>query len=231
MAFKHRAHCFIFLFFLTFPAAVWASSAQTVKQGNRAYRQGNYQEAIQQYDMALKVGGQEPVARYNLGNALYKKGKAQEDNNIDGAIADMQQSLSDYEQVLKKNAKDGDARYNHEFVQKELERLKKKKEEQKKQQQQPQQQKQDQGQQQEQKQDQGQQGQDQQQQQKQQEQEQQKQQKQQEQQQGASAQDNKEMSKQQARDILEDYQRNEEPQGLLNFIPKKGSEKPVEKDW
>ena len=48
----------------------------------------------------------------------------------------MQKALENYDKTLQLNAKDGDAQYNRNFVEKEIERLKKKKEEQKQQQQQ-----------------------------------------------------------------------------------------------
>jgi len=210
---------------LTFPArARAASSAKEVTEGNRLYKQGHYGDAASRYDAALAAGGQEAVARYNLGDALYKQGKGLEDKNIKGAIEDMQRSIADYEQVLKKNAKDADAQYNYEFVKKELERLKKKKEQQQKQQQQQQ------NQQREQKPRQNQDQQKQQQQKQQQPQQQDQKQPSGQQKKDSGGQD-KEMPPQEAKDILEGYQRNEEPQGLLNFIPKEKPEKPVEKDW
>jgi len=96
MVFMCRINCFIVFFFLTCSPALWArSSAQVVKEGNRLYKQGLYEEAARDYDTALTIGGQESVARYNLGNALYKKGKAKEDKDIDAAIKDMEQSVAD----------------------------------------------------------------------------------------------------------------------------------------
>ena len=147
MVLSRRISGFVCLIFLTFPAAAWAaSSAGEVTEGNRLYKEGSFEDAAARYNAALARGGQEAVARYNLGNAMYKQGKALEEKDIDRAIGDMQQSLGDYEQVLKKNAKDADAQYNYDFVKKELERLKKKQQEQQqqKQQQQQQQNKQDQ---------------------------------------------------------------------------------------
>ena len=76
MVFKCIFNSFIFLSLAT---SVWAkSSAVIVKSGNDNYRQGQYNEAIKSYQDALSVGGQENVARYNLGNALFRKGQSQE---------------------------------------------------------------------------------------------------------------------------------------------------------
>ena len=39
------------------------------------------------------------------------------------------------------------------------------------------------------------------------------------------------MEEKQAKDLLQEYERTEAPVGLLNFIPKKGKEQDVDKDW
>ena len=197
--------------------------------GTALYKKGDFDGAAKYLQRSLAA--REPAlrlnAQYNLGNALYRSGMAREQQDIDGAIASLQKSLGNFDDVIKTDAKDADARYNRDIVQKELERLKKKKEEQKKQQQQ--------------KQDKDQSG----------NKEEQKQggdgQKKQEQQQGqqgqgqehkpageqkqAQAQNAQSMEEKQAKDLLQEYERTEAPTGLLNFIPKKGKEQDVDKDW
>lgn len=215
--------------------------------GTALYKKGDYRAAMGHLRKAALSGDKHVgnAAKYNLGGTFYKHGIGQEEENIDGAIKDLEQSVDIYNEVLKTDAKDLDAQYNKEYVQKQLERLKQKKEEQQKQQQKDQeQQKQDQ-----QKSDQ----QDQDQQQKQDPQDEKKKEQsdkkedRQEEQKQSDRQDpdqNKEeqgsqgkpqgndMTPQEAKNILEDYQRNEEPKGLLNFVPRENSsEKPVEKDW
>lgn len=239
----------------------WArSSVETIRSGNENYRHGQYDDAVKSYQQALVEGGQDNVARYNLGNALYRKGSSQAGINMDGAIADMEQSITVYEDVLKKNIKDNDARFNRDIVTKTIEKLKKQKKEQ--------QQKQDQNNKQEkdknkdqtkdhskeqqgkdkQKSDQQDQGQD-----KEKDQQQAQDKDKQHDKKDGSKKDQEQiqqkkdegkkdpsknkladgqMTKEEAKDILEDYQRNEEPKGLLNFIEKtKGDEQPVSKDW
>ena len=201
--------------------------------GTALYKKGDFDGSAKYLQQSLSA--KEPEmrlnAQYNLGNALYKSGMAREDKNVDGAIASLQKSLGNFDEVIKADAKDADARYNHDIVQKELERLKKKKEEQKQQQQQ----KQDQQKSQDQQKDQGQQ--DKKDQQEQQEQKQGNDGQKQDQQQGqqkqgqAQAQSAQSMEEKQAKDLLQEYERNEAPTGLLNFIPKKGKEQDVDKDW
>ena len=252
---------FLFFAFMTLPA--WGdNSIQAIKEGNALYKQGLFAEASKKYTAVIGDRGQEKVSKYNLGNALYRVGMTKENKDLDGAISDLEQSVVQYDQVLKANAKDQDAEYNKQFVSKQLERLKKKQREQKQNQQQNQSQDKNQKQQeQENKENQNQNNQQNQQwQSKDKNQAEQKQQaqkkgeeakegqdkksdkkeqqsaakddkakKSKEEQQAAS--NGKELTIQEAKDILEDYERNEEPKGLLNFIPKKGSERPVDKDW
>ncbi|MFH0754831.1 MAG: tetratricopeptide repeat protein [Candidatus Omnitrophota bacterium] len=39
------------------------------------------------------------------------------------------------------------------------------------------------------------------------------------------------LSRSEAQAMVDDFERNELPKGLLNFVPKQGQERPVEKDW
>ncbi len=128
MVFKCLLNCVIFLILVT--PAMAKSSATIVKEGNANYTQGQYQEAINAYNNALSVGGQENVARYNLGNALFRKSQAQAKTNIDGAIADMEQSIANYKQVTDKALKDKDAKFNLDVAKKALEKLKQQKKQQ-----------------------------------------------------------------------------------------------------
>ena len=220
--------------------------------GTALYKKGDFDRSTKYLQQSLAAKGPDLrlKAQYNLGNALYKSGMARERQDIDGAIASLQKSLGNFDDVIKDDAKDADARYNRDIVQKALERLKKKKEEQKQQHQQKQQQKD-----QEQKDKDQQKGQDQQDQQNQNQQDQQDQQKQDgqgqkqqqnQQQQGQQGQEDRSgeqkqgqaqavnaegMEERQAKDLLREYERNEAPTGLLNFIPKKGKEQDVDKDW
>ena len=214
--------------------------------GTALYKKGDYASAVEHLDKAVgsKVKGLDPLAQYNLGDALYKRGLGQEDKDIDAAIADVQQDIANFDQVLKMNAKDADAQYNKKIAQQELQRLQQLKEK-RQQQDQQQQEKQQQGQQDQkpnQQQDKGKEspqgGSENQPKSKPQENQEGSQQpaksgdgKQQKQGQGEQAQGPDGMSIKEAKDSLEDYERNEGPKGLLNFVPKEKSEKPVLKDW
>ena len=207
--------------------------------GTALYKKGDFDKSAGYLQQAL--ADQRPAlrlnAQYNLGNALYKAGMARENKDIDGAITSLENSLSNFDEVVKSDAKDADARYNRDIVRQQLERLKKKTEEQKqqKQQQNEDQKQKDKEQQKSQDQQQGQGGQDQQ--------DQQQKDKQQgrqgqedkagEQKQGdqAQAEDAQSMSEKQAKGLLEEYERTDAPAGLLNFIPRKTGEQNVEKDW
>jgi len=100
--------------------------------GTAYYKNQDFQQAITHTQKALLSEDPQLKARahYNLGNALYRAGIAQENKDIQAAIQDLQQALSQYEGALKINDKDEDARYNYEFVKKELKRLEQKQQQQ-----------------------------------------------------------------------------------------------------
>jgi Ca-activated chloride channel homolog len=109
------------------------SAAVEYGLGTAFYKRGNYAAAIEHLNKTLLTDDVklQNSARYNLGNALYKSGIKQEKSNVDGAIAALEKSLVQYEKVIAAEPGDADARFNHEFVKKQLERLKQKKEDQK----------------------------------------------------------------------------------------------------
>ena len=232
------------------------SSVVKYDLGTAYYKKGDYEKALGYLTQAagdknLKI---KPKAEYNLGNVLYKSGIQKENSNVDEAIGSLQKALGEYSQSASDDPKDADAKFNADFVKKEIQRLKQKKkqeqQQQKKQQQQnqkPKDQKQgEQGQKDQQKQE-G--GQNQQQQQKQQQKQQQQQQRNQQQKQRQAKQDQqkkndqqkaaqaqadqsqKDIDRKQAEDSLEDYRENEEPKKLLDYMPKKSDDRPVIKDW
>lgn len=130
MVFKCLLNCIILLIIST---TVWAkSSATTVKEGNAFYRQGQYDEALQGYQQALSQGGQERVARYNLGNTLYRKSQVLAEQDIDSGITHMEDAIAAYQTVLDHYPKEEDAAFNVALAKRALEELKKKKQEQEK---------------------------------------------------------------------------------------------------
>jgi len=93
--------------------------------GTAVYKQDEYERAIEHLQKALLSEDDDlkEKAHYNLGNAFYMAGIAKEDKDIFFAIASLQKALKQYENALSVNKNDEDARYNHDFVGKELERL------------------------------------------------------------------------------------------------------------
>jgi tetratricopeptide (TPR) repeat protein len=64
------------------------SSNQLTVKGNKAYKDGDYATAAEQYKLAAEKDTASRQAFYNLGNALYKSGKADEAlNAYDAALA------------------------------------------------------------------------------------------------------------------------------------------------
>jgi Ca-activated chloride channel family protein len=96
--------------------------------GSALYKTKDYKGAITHFEKALVSSNTslEQNASYNLGNAKYKYGLSQEDNNLPGAIDLLTHALRHYERAMELDSKDKDAKYNYEFVKKELKRLKEK---------------------------------------------------------------------------------------------------------
>ncbi len=96
--------------------------------GTALYKTGDYEGAIEHFEKALVSDNPsvEQKASYNLGNAEYKFGIGKEDSNPTKAVGHLEKSLRHYERAFELNPEDEDAKYNYEFVKKELERLQKK---------------------------------------------------------------------------------------------------------
>lgn len=113
--------------------------------GNVSYKLTKYEEALKHFHKTLlseDLDLQEK-AYYNLGNTQYKVGLGFEQNNIDKAIEMLEKALDYYQSAMKLNKGNQDAKYNYDFVKKELDRLKREKEEQPQDQDQDQEQEQD----------------------------------------------------------------------------------------
>lgn len=104
--------------------------------GAALYKTKDYQAAIGHFEKSL-VSEKEPLAQkasYNTGNAKYKFGISHEQTDLSKAISLLKEALRRYERALELEPEDEDAKYNYEFVKKELQRLQKKLEQQQQQQ-------------------------------------------------------------------------------------------------
>ena len=77
--------------------------------GNTLYKQGNYEEALLEYDKVLTAKDADLHFRsyYNMGNTLYRMGKLPE-------------AILSYTEALKLNPDDDESKYNLEFVRNKL---------------------------------------------------------------------------------------------------------------
>ncbi len=223
-------HLFLFIIFIVMYSQL--ANAQLgrrkIVEGNNLYEEERYDEAMNKYRDAQVHDPESPIINFNMGAANYKKNKYEEamkeleaSLNTDDALAQSQayynignslyrlgklpESILAYQEALKLNPDDEDAKYNIEFVRRQL---KDQSEKQQQDQQQQQQQQQDQQQQQ--------QNQDQQEQQEEQEQEQQQssdeeqQQEKEQQQQQQEMQPTEELSEEDAERILQAMKEDEE---------------------
>jgi len=96
--------------------------------GAALYKKGDYPAAVEHFQQSF-LGDDKIIqtkAHYNLGNSLYKSGVAKENTDLNAAVQSLEQALGYYEKVMAADQKDEDAKFNYEFVKKELERLKEK---------------------------------------------------------------------------------------------------------
>jgi Ca-activated chloride channel homolog len=96
--------------------------------GAAAYKLKNYGKALEAFSQALlsTERGLQSMSHYNLGNTLYQRGETQRGD--DKKLADWTNALQHYEQTLKLEPQNKEAKDNYEYVKKKIEELKKKKE-------------------------------------------------------------------------------------------------------
>lgn len=77
----------LILFMVTGTSVYAQKENKLVKKGNQAYQEKKYSQAVSEYRQALRVNPSGSAARFNLGNALYRSGQANESlNAYDSAI-------------------------------------------------------------------------------------------------------------------------------------------------
>jgi Ca-activated chloride channel family protein len=94
--------------------------------GAAAYKLKDYSRALEAFSQALLSPDArlQSMSHYNLGNTLYQHGEAQPSDNK--KLADWTNALQHYEQALKLEPQNQEAKDNYEYVKKKIEELKKK---------------------------------------------------------------------------------------------------------
>ncbi|MBA2242431.1 MAG: VWA domain-containing protein, partial [Chthoniobacterales bacterium] len=98
--------------------------------GAAAYKMKDYGKALQSFSQALLSPDLQLQSRshYNLGNTLYQRGETQKGD--EQKLKDWTNALQHYEQTLKLEPENKEAKENYEFVKNKIEELKKKQEQQ-----------------------------------------------------------------------------------------------------
>ena len=105
-------------------------------QGASAYKEGDYDKALEAFGKVLGSKNQalRGQAEYNLGNTLVERGALQQQK--DEKAREWTEALKHYEQALKVDPNNADAKYNEDIVRKMIEDLKKQEQQQQQQDQQ-----------------------------------------------------------------------------------------------
>ncbi len=100
--------------------------------GSAAYKAGDIDRALQAFSQALTATdpGLRSKAAYNLGNTLVQRGLSQKEKKP--KIQELKNAIQHYDTALQANAKNGDAEFNRDAVQKLIEQLEKEEQQQKK---------------------------------------------------------------------------------------------------
>jgi len=98
--------------------------------GAAAYKLKDYSKAMESFSQALlsRDIGLQSKGHYNLGNTLYQRGETQKSD--DKKLSDWTNALNHYEQTLKLEPQNKEAKDNYEYVKKKIEELKNKKQDQ-----------------------------------------------------------------------------------------------------
>jgi len=98
--------------------------------GAAAYKLKDYSKALESFSQALlsRDTGLQSKGHYNLGNTLYQHGETQKSD--DKKLTDWTNALDHYEQTLKLDPQNKEAKENYDYVKRKIEELKNKKQEQ-----------------------------------------------------------------------------------------------------
>jgi Ca-activated chloride channel homolog len=128
---------FIPILLLLFGSTLFAQKANNeIEKGNEAYKKGELKTAVENYKNALRKEPENNTARFNLANALQRENETQQskkrydeiianadinslksESNYNKALAfikekDLQNAITSFEESLKENPSDDDAREN-----------------------------------------------------------------------------------------------------------------------
>eukprot|EP01034_Spumella_vulgaris_P014300 gene14300-18254_t len=122
------------------------SASKLMREGVLLYKKGDYTKAVSQYKAAIDEGMDRNLANYNMGAAFYKAGKADSALNYWQSVAtsdkdkdlqakswynmgnafvkqgNFQKAQEAYQNALKLNPKDEDARYNLAYTKREMQK-------------------------------------------------------------------------------------------------------------
>jgi len=95
--------------------------------GAAAYKLKDYTKAMESFSQALlsRDTGLQSKGHYNLGNTLYQRGETQKSD--DKKLSDWTNALDHYEQTLKLDPQNKEAKDNYDYVKRKIEELKNKK--------------------------------------------------------------------------------------------------------
>jgi len=95
--------------------------------GTAAYKLKDYSKALESFSQALltRDTGLQSKGHYNLGNTLYQRGENEKTD--DKKLSDWTNALDHYEQTLKLDPQNKEAKDNYDYVKKKIEELKNKK--------------------------------------------------------------------------------------------------------
>ena len=98
--------------------------------GAAAYKLKDYSKALESFSQALLSGDTalQSKGHYNLGNTLYQRGEAEKSD--DKKLSDWTNALDHYEQTLKLDPQNKEAKDNYDYVKRKIDELKNKKQQQ-----------------------------------------------------------------------------------------------------
>lgn len=107
-----------------------ASDKLHFDSGAAAYKMKEYGKALESFSQALlsRETGLQTKSHYNLGNTLYERGEAQKAD--DKKLTDWTNALTHYDEALKLEPGNKEAKENYEYVKRKIEELKKKQQQQ-----------------------------------------------------------------------------------------------------